>query len=150
MGLLLLPLPPLHLFSKRQPVQARSQPSTAQDPPGVLTALRLKWERLAQSMPHPFSSLLLHCHPCSPSVLQPHRPSPGPQTSVALPSLQSSNPTPRALRTQPLAVPHIFQKSAHSPTPISKCPFLIPSLFFFLGPHPQHLEVPRLGVKSEL
>ena len=25
-----------------------------------------------------------------------------------------------------------------------------PLLFFFLGPHPWHMEVPRLGVKSEL
>ena len=23
-------------------------------------------------------------------------------------------------------------------------------VFFFLGPHPQHMEVPRLGVESEL
>ena len=32
-------------------------------------------------------------------------------------------------------------------------PTVIPFLFFvfcFLGPHPQHMEVPRLGVESEL
>ena len=28
--------------------------------------------------------------------------------------------------------------------------FFIPKFFFFLGPYPQHMEVPGLGVKSEL
>ena len=36
----------------------------------------------------------------------------------------------------------------------SHCPSLLPHLdlffFFFLGPHLRHMEVPRLGVKSEL
>ena len=27
--------------------------------------------------------------------------------------------------------------------------YLLSSFFFFLGPHPQHMEVPRLGVKLE-
>ena len=27
---------------------------------------------------------------------------------------------------------------------------MVISFFFFLGPHPGHIEVPRLGVKSEL
>ena len=35
---------------------------------------------------------------------------------------------------------------------ITKCGafFLFFSLFCFLGPHPQHMEVPRLGIQSEL
>ena len=30
------------------------------------------------------------------------------------------------------------------------CIFALPFFFFFLGPHPRHMEVPRIGIESEL
>ena len=64
----------------------------------------------------------------------------------------------------PLAVvslnpyPKTFLTSGQSVQDINQCTrnYLLPPLFIylfiycFLGPHPQHMEVPRLGVESEL
>ena len=46
----------------------------------------------------------------------------------------------------PMLLPTILQFSTcNTPLPFHFCLF-----FFFLGPHSQHMEFPRLGVKSEL
>ena len=38
----------------------------------------------------------------------------------------------------------------HGTLPLKMKVFFLSFFFFFLGPHLQHMEVPRLGVKSEI
>ena len=75
-----------------------------------------------------------------------------PQWKLLLTSLPDSTTDPlQANLISAARVIPLNHKSRHSPFPAPSFPFLFLFwLFIFLGPHPWHMEVPWIGVESEL
>ena len=133
----ILPLPPYCLFSSREPTgpfrrEIRTCHSQVKAMWWLFIPLRVKIK--IWPLPTPPPVLLLT--PSAPATLASNTP---------------DLPLPRAFAPAPLSPEWTFPITcmAHSApsSSLSRCHFFF---FFFLGPHPWHVEVPRLGVKSEV